>query len=254
MAQIPTPPASRSGSESPEFELKEAPVSDSSADSSADLLQSLDALLEKYLDLLDQHQKFQTELASRISSGFFSLAQANYTCPPGRRYGADYYDERMKATRRVAPQPPLDPTNEANVTDREDPTGKDGSKAIFAIEQVTNESSEALSETKPDDSPKEAPDTDAEDSESTESPEDTDADSTAAPKPEPAKKKPCSSDPIRWFGVLVSPHLRNAQRSFTDVVESPVPQLASTAFKMRALESEINRVRSMLGPAGRDAR
>ena len=68
MAQIPTPPASRSGSESPEFELKEAPVSDSSADSPADLLQSLDALLEKYLDLLDQHQKFQTELASRISS------------------------------------------------------------------------------------------------------------------------------------------------------------------------------------------
>ncbi|KAI9039143.1 uncharacterized protein KD926_009892 [Aspergillus affinis] len=252
MAQIPTPPASRPGSEAPEVELKEAPVSDSSADSPADLLQSLDSLLEKYLDLLDQHQKLQTQLASRISSGFFSLAQANYTCPPGRRYGADYYDERMKATRRVALQSPLDPTNDATVTDREDPTGKDESKTIFTIEPVTNESSETLSETKPDDSPKEAPDTNVEDSESTESPGETDADSTAAPKPEPVKKKPCSSDPIRWFGVLVSPHLRNAQKSFTDVLESPVPQLTSTAFEMRALESEINRVRSMLGPAGSD--
>ena len=28
-------------------------------------------------------------------------AHANYTSPPGRRYGADYYDERMKATRKV---------------------------------------------------------------------------------------------------------------------------------------------------------
>lgn len=62
MAQIPTPPASRPGSEPPDA-VKAAPVSDS-----ADLLQSLDALLEKYLDLLDQHQKSQAELASRISS------------------------------------------------------------------------------------------------------------------------------------------------------------------------------------------
>jgi len=31
-----------------------------------------------------------------------ALAHANYTCPPGRRYGADYYDERMKATRKLS--------------------------------------------------------------------------------------------------------------------------------------------------------
>lgn len=64
MAQIPTPPTSRPGSETPDPELKEAPVSDSSAD----LLHSLDALLERYLDLLDQHQKSHAELARRISS------------------------------------------------------------------------------------------------------------------------------------------------------------------------------------------
>lgn len=34
--------------------------------------------------------------------GFMALAHANYTCPPGRRYGADYYDERMKATRKLS--------------------------------------------------------------------------------------------------------------------------------------------------------
>ncbi|PLB52386.1 hypothetical protein P170DRAFT_472283 [Aspergillus steynii IBT 23096] len=251
MAQIPTPPASRPGSETPDAELKEAPV----ADSSADLLQSLDTLLEKYLDLLDRHQKSQEELARRISSGFFSLAQANYTCPPGRRYGTDYYDERMKATRRVALQPPPDSQSQEQTTEVEDSTGNPETKAIFAIEPVANENSEALSETKEsessksDDSPKEAPDANAEDTEPTESTEDTDADSTSAPKPEPVKKKPCSSDPIRWFGVLVSPHLRNAQKSFSDVIDGPVPQLASTAFEMRALESEISRVRSQIGQA-----
>ena len=33
-----------------------------------DLLQSLDNLLERYLHLLDQHQKLQAELGSKLSS------------------------------------------------------------------------------------------------------------------------------------------------------------------------------------------
>ena len=63
MAQIPTPPASRHGSESPDTEYKQIPVVDTS-----DLLQSLDTLLERYLHLLDRHQKLQAELATTLSS------------------------------------------------------------------------------------------------------------------------------------------------------------------------------------------
>jgi hypothetical protein len=64
MAQFPTPPASRHGSELPDVDTKDFPV----ADSSADLLHSLDALLERYLDLLDRHQKLHADLAKQLSS------------------------------------------------------------------------------------------------------------------------------------------------------------------------------------------
>ncbi|KAJ5613534.1 hypothetical protein N7528_007188 [Penicillium herquei] len=74
---------------------------------SKDLLQSLDTLLERYLHLLDRQQQMQSELAKEMSSGFLSLAHANYLCPPGRRYGADYYDERMKANQRMHVGPPF---------------------------------------------------------------------------------------------------------------------------------------------------
>lgn len=64
MAHFPTPPASRHGSRSPDVDSKNAPL----ADSSAELLQSLDSLLERYLDLVDRHEKLHAELAKRLSS------------------------------------------------------------------------------------------------------------------------------------------------------------------------------------------
>lgn len=59
MVQVPTPPASRPGSEPPAVK----PAEDSS-----ELLQSLDVLLEQYLNLLDRQQKLQTGLAKELSS------------------------------------------------------------------------------------------------------------------------------------------------------------------------------------------
>jgi hypothetical protein len=56
MAQLATPPASRQPSEAPDL------------DPATDLVRSLDTLLERYLELLDKHQKLQGELASRFSS------------------------------------------------------------------------------------------------------------------------------------------------------------------------------------------
>lgn len=61
MAQVPTPPASRAGSETPAAVLK-------SAEDSSELLQSLDDLLEQYLHLLDRQQKLQSGLAKEFSS------------------------------------------------------------------------------------------------------------------------------------------------------------------------------------------
>jgi vacuolar-type H+-ATPase subunit D/Vma8 len=64
----------------------------------ADLMQKLDALFEQYLNTLDQYQKTREQLSSQLSSGFMSLAQANFS-NKGRQYGQDYYDERMQAQR-----------------------------------------------------------------------------------------------------------------------------------------------------------
>lgn len=59
MVQVPTPPASRPGSEPPAVKPAEDP---------SELLQSLDVLLEQYLNLLDRQQKLQTGLAKGLSS------------------------------------------------------------------------------------------------------------------------------------------------------------------------------------------
>ncbi|RDH31378.1 hypothetical protein BDQ94DRAFT_147305 [Aspergillus welwitschiae] len=258
MAQIPTPPASRSASPAPDSEPKQTPV----ADAREDLLQSLDNLLERYLHLLDQHQKLQAELGSKLSSGFFSLAQANYTCPPGRHYGADYYDERMKATRRVTLQPPTNPAEERYITETDnslptDTDNDDSKSSIFDIEPVTVQHPEDESET--DEKPESDADSPEEDrpqreegdgqagelSTTSESPQE-EPDVDAKPK-RSRKKKFRSSDPIHWYGILVPPYLRSAQKSFTEAVESRLPQLASVIVEMRIVEKEVNRVRSKLG-------
>lgn len=72
MAQIPTPPASRPGSEAPDVDAKSANEVKASVEEPAatpvDLAQYLDTLLEQYLVLLDQQQKLQSSLAEQLSS------------------------------------------------------------------------------------------------------------------------------------------------------------------------------------------
>lgn len=60
-------------------------------------------------------------------------------------------------------------------------------------------------------------------------------------------KKFRSNDPIHWYGILVSPSLRTAQKSFTEAIQDQVPDLAGTIVEMRALEERIDRIRSELG-------
>lgn len=64
MSQFPTPPASHYSSESLSDAHEKPPV----VDSSAELSQYLDALLERYLGLLDRHQALQADLAKQLSS------------------------------------------------------------------------------------------------------------------------------------------------------------------------------------------
>ncbi|KAJ5772142.1 hypothetical protein N7520_002671 [Penicillium odoratum] len=229
MSQIPTPPTSRPGSEAPEVERKSA----ESPEASSELLESLDTLLEQYLHLLDQQQELQSVLAKQLSSGFLALAHANYTCPPGRRYGADYYDERMKATGRISIQegPENEPTNSTETSNS--PLHNDEhhfdikyTRIHLPEDQVEEKEELQVNGTTADDSPVE--------------------DSTASKPESKALKKSRPNDPIYWYGILVPPSLRTAQKSFTDTIQNQVPALAAVVVKMRALEDKINKVRMKL--------
>ncbi|EAW21905.1 uncharacterized protein NFIA_070760 [Aspergillus fischeri NRRL 181] len=219
MAELPTPPASRQSSESPELQLKQS----HEAGSSAKTLELLDHSLERYLLLLDQHQKLQADLAKKLSSGFFSLAHANYTCPPGRRYGADYYDERMKAIRKMAIRSPPCAEKQKNMN------------GIFAIDETTNDQRVEEPETSKD---KEEADTEVDNTRQV-SP-------SATSESDSSKERPRFSDPIHWYGILVSPSLRSAQRTFTEAVEQYLPKLASVVVEMQTVEREVERLRSQL--------
>ncbi|KAJ5306561.1 hypothetical protein PENANT_c031G04972 [Penicillium antarcticum] len=250
MTQIPTPPASRPGSEAPEAKAK--PVA-------SELVQSLDTLLEQYLNLLDKQQKLQTGLAEQLSSGFFSLAQANFSCPPGRRYGPDFYDERMKATRKISIKP------EENIADESanDPENKSAASLPsgynFTIESTSSHEGEAGIDEKSKDETSDSvkhvqsgtEDTTV-DSETTPETPESSADGSATTgreKPKLRRKKFHSDDPIHWYGILVPQSLRTAQHSFAHAVDTAVPELASTTFEMRILEEKIGNLRAQLVPA-----
>ncbi|KAL4973749.1 hypothetical protein BDW66DRAFT_153512 [Aspergillus desertorum] len=259
MTQLPTPNDSRQGSEIPDAEPKQLHIDDPTPD----LLQSsLDALLEKYLHLLDKHQTLQDDLASKLSSGFLSLAHANYTCPPGRRFGVDYYDERMKASRRVILQSPSSRNREDSNAESEGPSDTGASsKKIFSIEftsssdekeQVgTDESSESnekgLGQKRlKNGSNDETVGTTAAFQIPSESSE-TQSEGEADVKPEPIRRPLRTLDPIRWFGILVPPSLRNAQKSFIEAVEGSLPELAGVVVEMQTAEKEISNLRRELG-------
>lgn len=77
--------------------------------------------------------------------------------------------------------------------------------------------------------------------------QDSDAEPPAPKETKKVCKKFRSDDPIYWYGILVPPSLRTAQKSFTEAIQTQVPDLAGTIVEMRALEQKITQVRTTLG-------
>lgn len=50
-------------------------------------------------------------------------------------------------------------------------------------------------------------------------------------------------DPLKWFGILIPPALRSAQRSFGGAIVNVVPALASVVHDMRVVEDEVRKTR-----------
>ncbi|OAA71381.1 hypothetical protein ISF_01932 [Cordyceps fumosorosea ARSEF 2679] len=64
--------------------------------------QVIDELLERYLGLMDEYAALRAALAGSHQRTLHALARARFTGDRGARFGPDQYDDRMRASRRVA--------------------------------------------------------------------------------------------------------------------------------------------------------
>lgn len=164
----------------------------------------IDTLLERYLQLLHEYTTLRHELGTLQAGMYQNIARANFSADRGMRYGQDFYDDRMQASRRLKP------------------TGDEDGRVSLEIAKVGEES----------DSPQER-------SEEVQSTEDS---QTTNPAPRQIKK-PGRKDPIQWFGLLTPLPLRQAQAQSIKAVEAVIPRLVSVNAEMQQVEIEVRRAR-----------
>ncbi|ETS00269.1 hypothetical protein M419DRAFT_49379, partial [Trichoderma reesei RUT C-30] len=203
----------------------------------------IDSLLERYLSLLDEYTRLRQDLSKLQSGVYQNIARANFAGERGMRYGQDYYDERMRATRVL----------------RIDEAGGDEAVPRFMIKHLMASSSGAAAADDEEEGAKE-------DEKSESKPEGGDAEGTTAQsnsgttpetnqtaedqnqngeeqEKEKPKMKKTSSDPLRWYGLLAPLPLRTAQTLSIQAVEQVIPRLVSVNAEMEHVEIEIRRAR-----------
>lgn len=178
---------------------------------------TIDALLERYLYLLDEYTTLRTKLGQLQTSMFQNLARANFSAERGMRYGPDSYDERMQATRQV------------RISLADD-------VPAFGVATCDELSSNEATKTPPSDPPAEAQ------VETENSDEAASASEEKAGKGGEAKKQ-SSKDPLRWFGVLTPLPLRQTQGCAIEAVEQVIPKLVSLSATMQDVEIQVRRAR-----------
>lgn len=208
----------------------------------------LDSLWVQYLHFLDEYTTAQASIKKHMSSGFFSLAQANSnSAGSGRRYGRDYYDDRTSATTKA----------EVHIEDG----GSGAHISIVKAEVVTAEEDFELPVAEKADAVDSLPTPEA-----TPEPENkskaasdmekeaSDMEEEASDMEEKTKSRSATAstldlhDPLRWFGILIPPTLRHAQRSFVSAVldEDTLARSVNAARGMRQLEVEIRKLRKAI--------
>lgn len=221
----------------------------------SDLEDRLDELWENYLTLLDGYTKAQDEIKQHLNSGFLSLAKAQSSAPLGRRYGQDWYDDRMKAEKRVHvlgdPAEMSNETIEAGLQNLRVSLKPTKPEPKDAANQSTAEGEESQPTQQP--SPPGTPE-----------PEDREKSTEDGMAEEVEKAKPVN--PLRWYGILVPPELRKTQSAFSAVFGSPInageqnietrgdetsplTNAVNAARGLREVEVEIRKVRKAVKKA-----
>lgn len=221
----------------------------------------IDALLERYLGLLDEYTALRADLARLQAQCFQHLARANFAAERGARYGADCYDERMQASRGVV----VDvgdgsASSSAAATGRDDdeknqyhyvnvvssllsssPTfrvvafpGDDGDDGNDGGDKAEEEEPVAAAAAAEESAPKDDDDDEAETT------------TTNPPPPYHHRSKQQTiqkNDPLRWFGLLTPAALRQTQACAVHVVADIIPRLVSVDAAMRDVEIAVRRAR-----------
>lgn len=219
----------------------------------------LDELWESYLELLDQYTKAQDEIKKHLNSGFLSLAKAQSSASLGRRYGQDWYDERMKASRKAQ-------VLSASVDDAGDSLSADVQNLNISIthNELNDRSTQSAEKTSDAESKEKEPKQQQPSPPGTPEPE-AHLDEEEEKKPDQTEdSKPIN--PLRWYGVLVPPELKRAQSAFSAVLEdsstsdepdatstvrskSPIADAVNAARALRDIEVEIRKTRKAVKKA-----
>jgi hypothetical protein len=220
----------------------------------------LDKLWEGYLVLLDHYMKAQDEIKEHMNSGFLSLAKAQSSAPFGRRYGHDWYDERMKSTKKVHVS-----SDASEITANTIAAGLQSLSISLKVdipdtllESPAGEAAIEKDKAEPTQQP--SPRGTPEPNESQQFAENEKSDEKERPKP---------VNPLRWYGVLVPRELRKAQSSFCmllgstrsteesadsadsapDKKVSPITNAVNAARSLREIEVELRKVRKAVRKA-----
>lgn len=182
---------------------------------------TIDALLERYLTLLDEYTTLRSRLSQLQTSMFQHLARANFSAERGIRYGPDFYDERMQATRQAKISLQGDvPLFKVSTSDD---LGSNDATEGPPSDHVSDPSAETKTETEKADEP-------------------VSVSGDKADKGEEVKKQR-SKDPLRWFGVLTPMALRQTQGCAVEAVEQVIPKLVSVGAAMQDVEIQVRRAR-----------
>ncbi|KAK2032721.1 hypothetical protein LX32DRAFT_649829 [Colletotrichum zoysiae] len=198
----------------------------------------LDNLLERYLVLLDKYMVLRERLGKAQAGMYQNIARANFSAERGIRYGPDYYDERMRASRVLEISADGRGVPRFEVVKPAD-TGTLSETAEVEDEAETREArGQEVGERAPcgvDEAPLDESETRSSDGAKGEAQEKEDG--------RTKKHMKTSKDPLRWFGILAPLPLRQAQTLSVQAVQDIIPQLVSVDAEMKDVEIEVRRAR-----------
>ena len=239
---------------------------DTSAAASATMTDAIDALLERYLGLLHEYGELRAELSALQAGVYADIARANFAAERGLRYGADHYDGRMRASRRLrlrvgsgdgyAGEDTAPVFTVVHVGDGDEKANGSGNGSAGVASPAAPDTEEGTpeSEARKEDEVGEGDEqgwgsSDVKSDDGSNNSNDNNGTKQAAENEEvkekrrDKKKAAPRNDPLRWFGLLAPAALRQAQARSVRAVEELVPRLASVDAEMARLEIEVRRAR-----------